>query len=93
MERATSACCHCGRAYHGRGIYADHGLAGHNLEKHQGACLDQQRRAEIRASRGRQRAAMKYRRRLEAIARKHGTVAPLAGQYGFPFEGVPAIVA
>lgn len=94
MERATSACCHCGRAYQGRGIYADHGLGQYNLEKHQSACLGQQKRRAAVAGRKKLKVAQRYRRSLEIAARRNAAIVPpLPGQFGFPFDGVPAIVA
>jgi hypothetical protein len=78
--RRTRACQHCGCD-----IYADHGLSGYNLDRHEFVCLDQQAaRAKIeRKRRGRARRRM--------ILKGHG-VPPLIGQLGFPFPGVEAEV-
>jgi len=91
--RSTYSCAHCGRSYEGRGVYADHGLAAYNLARHEGACIaQQQRRARVEARKA-ARKARKYRRHLERVTGRHGGVAPMEGQLGFPFDGVPAIVA
>lgn len=93
MNRQTRPCRHCGFAYKGRGIYADHGLAEYNLQQHESVCLEQQRRKAATQNRKRLRNARAYRRKLEKLAGKTGWTPPTPGQLGFPFDGVPAIVA
>jgi len=84
--RPVLSCKHCGYAYAGRGIFADHGLAQYNLRSHEEVCLQQQANEKARAAR-------RYRREMERKARKAGIgSAPMVGQLGFPWDGVPAII-
>ena len=91
--RSTYSCRHCGRNYEGRGIFADHPLAQVNLDRHEAVCVEQQERRAAAEAKRQLRVAQRYRRRLERLSVKHGNTPPMAGQLGFPFEGVPEMVA
>jgi hypothetical protein len=75
MDRQVRPCRFCGLSYKGRGLYADHGFAKYNLERHEDACVGQQVCRVEREKRTRVR-----------NMRRNG-VGP--GQLGFPFDGVP----